>query len=305
MSRLTVLLVLAACTLRPYDFDASATATATDVSTSTTTAPDPTTTSATTSAPATTTTSTTTNATSSTTDDTGASFVRPPDGVPTKECDQWIEDCPEGQKCMPYSSDGDPSWDSLKCVSIVPNPADVGAPCEVFGAPNSGEDTCDKHALCWYVDPDTLTGTCLAMCDGSPDQPKCDPGTACQNGSFSVLTLCFPTCDPLAPDCPDSDICIPNPQNVANFVCTFDASGDAGQAFDVCEYANACDPGLLCANSALAAECDQLAVGCCLPFCDLFAPDTCPGQDQQCLPWFDEDMAPAGLEHVGICGLPQ
>src|SRR5690606_41031914 len=36
--------------------------------------------------------------------DTTVGFLIPPDGGGgTKECDQWTQDCPEGQKCMPYS----------------------------------------------------------------------------------------------------------------------------------------------------------------------------------------------------------
>lgn len=312
MSRLIPLLALAACTLRPYDFEASATdATAT----SSTTAPDPTatsiptTTSTPTTAPPTTSTSTTTDAPTTSTATTGPSFIVPNDGGAggTKECDQWIEDCPEGQKCMPYSGDGDNAWESLKCVPVVPDPDGLGDPCMVFGSGASGEDTCDKHVLCWAVDPETGLGTCTAMCTGSPDMPKCaQPMSYCHNSAEGVLTLCFPTCDPLAQDCPNSQLCIYNPQDPNSFLCTLDASGDEGQAFDPCEYINACDPGLLCANPALAAECDQMAGGCCLPWCNLSVmPPPCPGKNQTCLPWYEKGQAPPSYENVGVCGLPQ
>jgi len=35
-----------------------------------------------------------------------------------------------------------------------------------------------------------------------------------------------------------------------------DVSDEEGQAFDICEYANACDPGLYCAEPELGLECD-------------------------------------------------
>jgi hypothetical protein len=305
MSRLTILLVLAACTLRPYDFDASATDT--DATTTTTTVPDPTTAPDPTTGPSTTTTSTTTGSTTGTTGSTGQTFIKPTDGgTGTKECDQWIEDCPEGQKCQPYSGDGDNAWESLKCVPIVPNPDAVGEPCTVTGSGVSGQDSCELHAMCWNVDPDTGTGTCIAKCIGSPDNPSCeDPASYCLLSAEAILMLCLPGCDPLAQDCPNADLCVPNPMNPDGFICVIDASGEEGQVFDVCEYANACDAGLQCANPALAAECDPRSAGCCLPFCDLSVmPPTCPGIGQQCLPWHEEGQAPPGLENVGTCGLP-
>jgi hypothetical protein len=296
MSRLTLLLTLAGCNLRPYDFDASATDT--DLSTSTTTAPDPTT------AP----TTSITDATSSSTGSTGYTFIKPTDGgTGTKQCDQWIQDCPEGQKCMPYSGDGDNAWESLKCVPIVPNPDGLGDPCMVFGGGVSGEDTCDKHMLCWGVDWETGIGTCTAMCKGSPENPKCEqPMHYCHQYADGTLTLCFHLCDPLAQDCPNGKLCIPNPMDPNSFTCVIDASGDDGQAFDPCESTNACDVGLFCANPALAAECDPMAAGCCLPFCDTSVmPPPCPGANQQCLPWYEEGQAPPILKNVGVCGLPQ
>jgi hypothetical protein len=175
-----------------------------------------------------------------------------------------------------------------------------------IGSGVSGEDTCDKHSMCWNVHWETGIGYCVAMCTGSPDQPMCEqPKHHCAIYGDGVLTLCFPRCDPLAQDCPNAELCIPNPMDSTSFICVLDASGDEGQAFDPCEYIDACDAGLLCANPALAAECDPMFGGCCLPFCDLsIMPPLCPGAGQQCLPWYDEGQAPPGYENVGVCGLP-
>ncbi|PCC71782.1 hypothetical protein SAMN02745121_03134 [Nannocystis exedens] len=219
-------------------------------------------------------------------------------------CDPWAEDCPAGEKCMPYADDGGGAWNSLKCALVAPDPDGVGEPCEAIGSAVSGEDTCDKHSMCWNVDPDTLAGTCVSFCDGSPDAPTCAPfKTTCHVWNSGVLNLCLPMCDPILQDCPNGDLCLPHP-NESGFICVLDGGRGVGQAFDPCEYANVCEAGLSCVPPELASECDPEALGCCLPFCDLNAANTCPGQDQVCLPWPEEGPAEPGFEHVGICGLP-
>ncbi|MCY1005493.1 ribulose phosphate epimerase [Nannocystis pusilla] len=228
-----------------------------------------------------------------------------PDDGTSKACDVWAQDCPEGQKCMPYSGDGDNAWESLKCVDVVPNPDGFGEPCKAIGGPVSGEDTCDKGLMCWDVDVDTGEGVCVFQCTGNPESPSCpDPTFTCNFAADGVLTLCFPPCDPLAQDCPGGDLCIPNPMVLGSFLCVLDASGDEGQAFDGCEFANVCDPGLSCLDPGLAVECDPMSTGCCVPFCDISAPNTCPGQGQECISWYEDIPAPPGLENVGICSLP-
>ncbi|MFY0532131.1 hypothetical protein [Nannocystis pusilla] len=91
---------------------------------------------------------------------------------------------------------------------------------------------------------------------------------------------------------------------LGSFLCVLDASGDEGQAFDGCEFANACDPGLSCLDPELAVECDPMSTGCCVPFCDISAPNTCPGQGQECISWYEDVPALPGLENVGVCSLP-
>jgi hypothetical protein len=176
-----------------------------------------------------------------------------------------------------------------------------------LGTGVDGLDTCDKHMMCWNVDLDTKVGHCLGMCTGSPDNPGCsDPDAYCAIGGDGVLTLCLPQCDPLAQDCPNADLCLPNPGDPNTFFCVIDGSGREGQVFDVCEYANACDPGLVCLPPEFAAECDPMQAGCCLPYCDTSLPNTCPGAGQQCLPWFEGgDPPPDDLKNVGLCGLKQ
>ena len=240
-------------------------------------------------------------------DSTGCSFLDcqgSSTGVgPGIECDVWTQDCPDGQKCMPWANDGGSSWNATKCTDVMPNPGAPGDECTVEGNGVSGIDSCQKASMCWNVSQDTGKGTCVAFCTGSQEAPNCGPGTNCVIANDGVLILCLPGCDPLLQDCSGTDVCIPNP-NSDDFICVLDASGDLGKQNDPCEYANACDPGLVCADPALATECDPMAAGCCLPFCDLTSPD-CTNQGAMCLPWYEMNMAPPGYENVGVCGLMQ
>ncbi|WP_434420399.1 hypothetical protein [Nannocystis pusilla] len=306
------LLLLAACALRPPgDYQTTETtdtsAAATTTGDGATTVPGPAT-SSTTSPPLPTTTGPSPtgepDTSASAGDDTGATFLLPFD-QPLPGCDPWTEDCPPGEKCMPYASDGGNSWNDTKCSPIAPNPAGVGEPCQAIGTWTSGEDTCAKHSMCWPDESDDLAGTCVGFCDGSPEAPSCaPPQTLCHVSGSGVLLLCLPMCDPILQDCPSGDLCILNPDTANGSTCVLDASGEEGQAFDPCEFVNACDPGLFCVSPELASECDPVEEGCCLPVCDLNTPNTCPGAGQECLPWPGEGQAAPGFEHVGICGLP-
>jgi hypothetical protein len=147
-------------------------------------------------------------------------------------------------------------------------------------------------------------GTCVEMCSGSDGSPVCkDEDAFCNVTGEGVLNLCLSACDPLTQDCPGEDLCIPVGDS---FVCVLDASGDEGQAFDPCEFANACDKGLLCLHPGAASECDPNADGCCLPLCDLAQPDVmCPGVGQSCVSLYEEGMAPAKFADVGICSVTE
>jgi hypothetical protein len=243
--------------------------------------------------------------TSDGTSTTDASFIAMPDGgTGTKECDPWVQDCPPGEKCMPYSGDGDNSWESLKCTMVGMNPGQVGDVCTTEGGGTSGIDSCDVGHMCWNLDPDTGEGTCVKFCTGSPDQPTCDvPGTSCTIANEGVLILCLPQCDPLIQDCANEDLCIPNPMNPDSFICVLDASGEEGQEFDACEYANACDKGFVCLGPELSMKCDPMAQGCCIGFCDTTAP-ACTEATEECIAWYEMGMAPPGFENVGVCGIP-
>jgi hypothetical protein len=226
-----------------------------------------------------------------------ATFIVPSDGgACPAECDVWEHQCcghPD-QKCVPYSNDGG-GHDAVKCVPVARDPVPPGGTCQVEGDVESGYDDCETGAICLGVDIDTLTGTCVAQCDGTPDEPDCShvAGTACLIANDGIIAVCLPTCDPLQQDCAPGQGCVATDE-APTFLCVPDDSGEQGQVFDPCSFLDACDPGLACAEPDAAVECDAMADGCCLPYCDLDAP-VCPGAGQQCIPITEE---------VGRCGLP-
>ena len=222
------------------------------------------------------------------------------------ECDVWIQDCHEGEKCMPYANDGGGAWNDLECVPLDPNPKGPDEPCTVVENGVSGIDDCEKGAMCWNVDPETKMGWCIAFCTGSPEDPMCeDPKDTCIIANGGVLILCIDGCDPLIQDCTRSDVGIPN-QAGDDFVCVYQGQSSGG-AGSPCRYASACPAGMMCAEAGRVPGCPG-GVGCCAPFCDLSDPDaaaTCdaaydtPGAT--CVPFFAEGTAPPDHENVGVC----
>jgi hypothetical protein len=238
--------------------------------------------------------------------DTGAGFIVDPDGGTNAfACDLWAQDCPEGEKCMPYASDGGAAWDATRCSPLDASPAQVGDACAVDGSPASGVDDCELASACWNVDAETNMGTCVAFCQGSPDNPVCDdPRTVCTLANGGALTLCLPTCDPLLQECTPGEACYPVSDT---FACAPDFSGEEGAFGDPCGYINACDPGLLCLEAGTP---DCAAKSCCTSFCDTSEADAsaaCPGAagGQECVPWYEPGQAPPGYEFAGACLIPE
>lgn len=240
--------------------------------------------------------STTTTATE---DTTGSAFIASSDGGPMYECNPWEQNCPRGEKCMPWAV-GEGSWNATRCVPIDDDAKPVGEPCTVVESAVSGIDDCEFGAMCWSVDPETNIGECVAFCRGSEQDPQCpDACDACPVGAADPFNLCFPQCDPIAQDCGPGKAC----QAVHNtFVCVSDVSGDAGLVGDPCEYVNTCDAGNFCASAEMVPGCET-AGGCCAPFCDAAA-DTCdlllPGTT--CVPWYEDGEQPAACIGTGIIG---
>lgn len=135
----------------------------------------------------------------------GSGFIygSPDAGSSPLECDVQLEDCPAGQKCMPWVDDGSNVWNALKCVPVDRDPVAVGEACQAPGGGLSGVDNCDKHVMCFEVSGNE--GICRAMCDGT----TCDTGFNCFVANDQVLQLCLPACDVDMPDCPPGQGCLP------------------------------------------------------------------------------------------------
>jgi hypothetical protein len=236
----------------------------------------------------------------------GCAFACPdpsaPPGSGDDSCDTWSQDCASGLKCMPWANDGGGSWNATRCSPLDPLPALIGAPCTVEGSGVSGIDDCELGAMCWDVDPETNTGTCVGMCLGSESSPLCtDPTLTCVISNEGVLALCLPACDPLAQDCSRGKGCYSFGDNVA---CAPDESGDGGALGEPCVYVNACDPGLVC-TSTTAAECPSGA--CCASWCDVGEPEPTESCEvgQVCAAVNRNGQGPPELQHVGICVMPE
>lgn len=217
-----------------------------------------------------------------------------------QSCNLFDQNCPDGQKCMPWANDGSNSWNALKCTPIAPNPDGIDEACTAERSAVSGIDSCELGAMCWNVDPKTLAGACIPFCIGDDSNATCeDADRTCSISGASVLSLCLPNCDPLMPDCPDAQGCYPLNQN---FTCAPDATGGAGGGYqDECEFLNSCQAGLSCIDGTAVPGCDA-GGGCCTPYCDTTAPD-CP-DGAECQPYFNPGAAPKGVETVGFCGNP-
>ncbi len=243
-------------------------------------------------------------------DEAGADTTEPlTTGVPTTggegegggECDLWAQDCPAGNKCMPYDKNSDGIHDAARCVPLDSEPGEVGDDCTIEGSLASGVDTCGLGLMCWNTTAE-LEGRCVQMCSGSINDPKCPGGLICDISNGGVLLLCVQPCDPLTPSCPMGQICITGGE--MQFVCDVDASGDQGGYGDPCAYVNVCDDGLLCVAGESVPGCKT--DGCCTEYCDLtVGGETCAGApEQECAPYYDPGAAPPGYEDVGVCTVP-
>lgn len=237
----------------------------------------------------------------------GVTFIDTPDGGGLDlECDLFEQDCPPGEKCMPYSNDGGAAWNATACFPIARDPVGYGETCEVVGNGVSGMDDCDAGMICWSVDREGI-GHCVQMCTGSADNPTCPrPDDWCAVSGNGDIALCIEGCDPLAQDCMlEGEVCYPFNDT---WGCAADASGDAGVFGDPCEFINACDLFHVCVGEAAVGLCPG-ALGCCTQVCDVFdgaADAECaalaPGF--ACEGWWREGQAPPAYEHVGVCVLP-
>ena len=223
---------------------------------------------------------------------TGGAFIVTPDGGVAGQCDPKQQDCPEGEKCVPFASSGD-GWDSNKCVPVT-GVGKAGDPCTWAGNVDATDD-CDESSFCWNVtEVDGMeVGTCTPFCAGTADNPICDPGSQCLISNQGSVTLCIETCDPLLQDCGAGLGCF---SVVNEFFCIF-LGGDVPSG-EPCEFLNDCAAGNVCADGATLPDC--AGTSCCTAFCDLGDP-ACLAAGTECVAFFEPGRAPAGHEDVGVC----
>lgn len=242
--------------------------------------------------------------TEGTTDDSGGNaFILRSDGGggSSIECDIWIDDCPIGQKCMPWASGS--GFDSTRCIPIARDANGIGEPCTVEGSMWSGYDDCEAGAVCWDVDPATNEGTCVAFCHGSYEDPACTDGcSTCDVLVPEVIAVCLPGCNPLAQECAKGQACYPT---LDSFACSF-VPQNSPYAGEPCSAGVDCVASA-CVPTASLPGCTAID-GCCAPFCDLTADDPCPDAADgiTCVPWFPSGQAPScnGYDTLGVCRLP-
>lgn len=231
----------------------------------------------------------------------GVGFIQDPDVGETVQCDIFAQNCPDGEKCMPWADDGGSSWNATRCTPIAEDPVDIGGACEAVGGGLSGVDDCVRGAMCWGVD-DTGMGHCVEQCSCTADTPVCaTPNTACVITNADVLALCLGVCNPLDPEaCEDGNGCFP----VGGlFHCAPDASGGTGAPGDACAFLNACDPGTFCASTNSVPGCAG-SPGCCSSLCTVGESDACL-DGQECVPWYEDGLEPDDcLGLVGACTVP-
>lgn len=224
-------------------------------------------------------------------------FVPEHDVFHADQCNSWLQDCPDGEKCVPYSYYGG-IWDANKCVPVLGDQA-PGELCTYSGLEDSLDD-CDATSFCWDVMEfdGQLWGICAAFCTGTPDDPECPEDKSCLLAQRDTINLCVGSCDPIAQDCGEGIGCY----WVYDFVCML--SSDDFPPGTPCSLPNECAEGNVCVGAETLPACEGSS--CCTAFCENGLGDApcaaVPGT--ACVPFFEDGAAPPNYDHVGVCLSP-
>lgn len=213
------------------------------------------------------------------------------------ECDPGKQDCPDGLKCTPYVSEPDGTWaDKNHCVDISGSRA-LGDSCERV----EGDDDCDIGLYCNAgCSSCTGPGTCEELCDVE-NEGSCSSGDTCTPWNEGALPLCTVACDPLAEECGDDQLCVPFPPP-SQFGCAGKSENPDNPAGSECDLAGDCAAGAVCIPAEYTGGCGASEY-CCAALCE-YDTETCAGEGEICISWFEGETPAPGLEHVGVCIAP-
>ncbi|MGH1342593.1 MAG: hypothetical protein ACRBN8_13615 [Nannocystales bacterium] len=208
-------------------------------------------------------------------------------------CD--LEGAPVG-RCVASEYIGDGCATTSSCVedtSVFTRELEDGT-YEWFSGPTPCGDGFQDYFECHYDDSDPGPCECLCQGLGGIGSQECDPfGPACPNSLGSAQE-----CEPVVAGDPWS--CFPQDDGTSP---TYgDECSLEGAPLAACAGLTTCLP----AEGLGVSGCDGgEGGGCCAQLCDhtLDIADVCPDEGQVCQPFYEEDQAPAGYEHVGVCRL--
>jgi hypothetical protein len=238
--------------------------------------------------------------TSDTVDDTtlssGAFYGGATDWVGPSECDPFLQDCPEDEKCVPYSTTSG-NFDANRCVPILGD-GEPGDPC-IYAGNNESTDDCNAESFCWdttYINGEQV-GVCTAYCDGTADDPICPADTVCFIAYEGSTNLCLSPCNPVMQDCAPGSACY---WSGGVFVCL--PTAQDVPLGEPCGFLNDCAGGHACMPVDVLPSCAGTA--CCASYCSVMAAEPCAEVGTECMAFFEEGMALPGYEDVGVCMLP-
>ena len=191
--------------------------------------------------------------------DTDPDFVPPSEtGIPDPSCDIALQDCPEGEKCVPLFGGGGPP--QSQCVPINGD-GTIGEPCMI----GDGIDDCDGDHLCVDgMDGDGM-GFCAPLCvDTGNGQNSCPEGTMC-----TMFGACLgDRCNPLDPDpCPNAWPCLGRVGG-GGARCSYVEGASYGDVAigEACTTDTDCVEGSACTNGMAVPDC--ASEFCCTGWCD-------------------------------------
>jgi hypothetical protein len=227
------------------------------------------------------------------------SFACPP-AQGEEQCDPFAQDCPSGFHCLPWLDEYGADIGAFVCAPLAGDPAGRYEACTEDSATCS--DDCEAGTYCYPETPMGSGALCLGMCGSDGDDEACLAGEKCVTCATCLVGSCLPSCDPLAPQCPDdASACLWYEDD--GFICMI-GEPVVGALGDECEYVNWCSEGLVCVDASMVGTC--AGPGCCTETCDLVDGDpACSDPTHACHSPYPPGLAPAGYEHVGICGLPE